>query len=293
MKLFEIGDGLKSIKVSNNYYSELENEGTIMLYDPKIENVWIRITVLSVKPKRDSDLNFAYQYVIDNGKKDNRTVKTVNEKSYFSYAEDTEENGEKFKMFFFIIGYKCNHIIISICSLLEEAEGEKVKQIINDMERFIPSIEEIATSKMTIFSPKCADYKEINKRISKILNIMEQQIDDIHEKDESILLIQKAIDENKYQAGQTYEWQSLGIALGDYIQYKNHNFHWAIVRDEYGRDLSLQYKNLSLAIFPMTMISKRIEDKKQVNVIGLINEVKDTIEKVVENGNYTQLDYND
>ena len=49
-KVFEIGDGLKSIKVSSNYFSDAEDDRTIILYDPEIDFAEIRISVITVEP---------------------------------------------------------------------------------------------------------------------------------------------------------------------------------------------------------------------------------------------------
>jgi hypothetical protein len=89
-------------------------------------------------------------------------------------------------------------------------------------------------------------------------------------------VLQKIIDSQRLQASQTWELQSLGIVLGDVIA-REQGLQWVIVVDKYGRDPALRYKQTSNLAFPLTMISKRIEDRKKVDVEALYQGVSDYV----------------
>lgn len=93
MKLFEIGDGLKSIKVPSNYFAERENDGTVILYDPEIDFVEIRISVITVEPKDSSDLQAMYRRVIELAKEKEIKVNLADDKSYYNYIEENQDDG--------------------------------------------------------------------------------------------------------------------------------------------------------------------------------------------------------
>ncbi|MCC9073257.1 DUF3806 domain-containing protein [Flavobacterium sp. F-65] len=293
MKLFEIGDGLKSIKVSSNYFAERENDGTVILYDPEIDFAEIRISVITVESKDSSDLQAMYRRVIELAKEKEIEVNLTDEKSYYNYVKENEEDG--LMIFYFEVGYFNHLIIISVTTNAEYAQNneENIENVLSDITNFISTIKEINIDSQHIFEPTYNDIDDINERIKKVLNIHEDEIDAYHDTDKTISLIQKIIDENVFQVDNTYELQSLGIALGDYIQYKNNDFHWAVIRDEYGRDICLQYKTLALTVFPMTMISKRIEDGENVNVSELFSDLLNKINELVISGDFTELDHND
>ena len=80
------------------------------------------------------------------------------------------------------------------------------------------------------------------------------------------------LDAAKFSPEQTYELQSMGIVLGD-VFVQDMGFHWVIVEDEYGRDPALKFKDTSVILFPLTMISKRIERGETVDVFDLYNGV--------------------
>jgi hypothetical protein len=78
------------------------------------------------------------------------------------------------------------------------------------------------------------------------------------------------LDANVFRSDQTYELQSMGIVLGD-VFVQDMGFHWLIVEDEYGRDPAIRYAETSVILFPLTMISKRIEAGEKVEVFDLYN----------------------
>jgi hypothetical protein len=75
---------------------------------------------------------------------------------------------------------------------------------------------------------------------------------------------------NVFRSDQSYELQSMGIVLGD-VFVQDMGFHWVIIEDEYGRDPAIRYAETSVILYPLTMISKRIEAGEQVDVFDLYN----------------------
>jgi len=86
-----------------------------------------------------------------------------------------------------------------------------------------------------------------------------------------------------FRPDQTYELQSMGVVLGD-VFVQDMGFHWIIVEDEYGRDPAIQYKNTSVILYPLTMISKRIERGEEVDVFDLYNGVAAEAENLIKKG---------
>ena len=91
------------------------------------------------------------------------------------------------------------------------------------------------------------------------------------------------ISANIFKADATYELQSVGIVFGD-VFVEEMGFHWVIVEDEYGRDSAIRYKKTSILLFPLTMISKRIEKGENVDVIDLYNGISNKVEQLIEDG---------
>jgi len=85
-------------------------------------------------------------------------------------------------------------------------------------------------------------------------------------------LLNTIVSERWVEPGETAKLQSLGIALGDaFVQ--ELGMCWVAVEDEFGRDPALELPGTSVLIFPLTMISKRIERGEEVNVLELFEGV--------------------
>ena len=78
-------------------------------------------------------------------------------------------------------------------------------------------------------------------------------------------VLQKLIDDKAFSKSQTYQLQCLGVAFGDVLA-SELPLRWVIVTDEYGTDPTLRFKDKSLNVNALTMISKRVEKDEAVNV---------------------------
>jgi hypothetical protein len=94
-------------------------------------------------------------------------------------------------------------------------------------------------------------------------------------------LLQKLIDDKALRPDQTYELQCLGIALGQ-VYAAETPLRWVMVEDEYGRDPALQYPDTTIILFPLTMISKRVEQGREVDVADIFRGTMDLVAKTKE-----------
>lgn len=76
----------------------------------------------------------------------------------------------------------------------------------------------------------------------------------------------------RFRADQTYELQCLGVVLGDAFALAL-GMEWVTVADEYGRDPALRVPGTTTLLFPLTMISKRVERGETVDVFDLFDGV--------------------
>jgi len=86
-------------------------------------------------------------------------------------------------------------------------------------------------------------------------------------------LLNTIITSNWINKEETNKLQCLGVTLGD-IFVQDLEFSWVEVEDEYGVDPAIKLSNTSLILFPLTMISKRIENGESIDVFQLYNKLK-------------------
>lgn len=95
--------------------------------------------------------------------------------------------------------------------------------------------------------------------------------------------IQSILDSKTFRPNQTYELQCLGIVLGDAFVQKS-KMEWAMVEDESGRDPAVRLPGTTIIVFPLTMVSKRVERGERVDVVDLFKGVSAKIEEMKKQG---------
>lgn len=95
---------------------------------------------------------------------------------------------------------------------------------------------------------------------------------------EDLSRLQAVIDSDQVPIENTQELQSLGIVFAKVFVNETPNYDWWIVEDEYGKDACLRFKETSLLIFPLTILSKRIEDGEKFDVSELLHALRKNLE---------------
>jgi hypothetical protein len=102
---------------------------------------------------------------------------------------------------------------------------------------------------------------------------------------EKLRLIQAILDAGWIAPRETNKLQCLGITLGDALA-QELNLEWIMVEDEHGRDPALRWPGTTVIVFPLTMISKRIEAGEAVSVATLFERVVAGIRQMAQNRDY-------
>ena len=90
-------------------------------------------------------------------------------------------------------------------------------------------------------------------------------------------LLQELLDKKVTAKDKTWELQSMGVVFGDALAATIEGLEWWEVTDEYGTDPTLRYRETTLQISALTMISKRVEDGEECDVHHLATQLSDYI----------------
>lgn len=137
-----------------------------------------------------------------------------------------------------------------------------------------------------IARPGEADLAHLAKQEATVLRLLRSRYPDatLNHDESDLHWLQRLVDE-KAPPEQIYELQCLGAVLGQVFAART-PLKWVVVEDEFGRDLALQYPNTTIIVFPMTMISKRVEDGRDVDVITIYQTVAAQVEKLKDESEY-------
>lgn len=92
-------------------------------------------------------------------------------------------------------------------------------------------------------------------------------------------LLRALIDQHVFNASQTYELQCLGIVLGD-VFVQELGLEWKAVEDAHGRDPCVQFPGTTVVLFPLTMISKRVERGEEIDIFDLFNGIAAEVKRL-------------
>jgi len=81
----------------------------------------------------------------------------------------------------------------------------------------------------------------------------------------------------------TDELQSLGVVFGDALSQES-DLEWVAIEDEYGRDPALCIPETTILAYPLTMISKRVEEGAEIDVFKLFDQVLTSIQRMRDEG---------
>ena len=96
-------------------------------------------------------------------------------------------------------------------------------------------------------------------------------------------LLDTIVRSNWIEPSETVKLQCLGVTLGDaFVQ--ELGMCWVSVEDEYGRDPAVQLPGTSIVLYPLTMISKRIEQGEEVDVYATFSVICAKVRELVASG---------
>lgn len=110
---------------------------------------------------------------------------------------------------------------------------------------------------------------EIRKAVGRQLN---QGRNDIR-------LIQRAIDKGAFQSADKQTLQALGVALGDVFAAEHKKLNWRVYEDELGASHAICLEDTSECLFPMTMLSRRMEAGLTPDVSRIFNTNLESIKR--------------
>lgn len=91
---------------------------------------------------------------------------------------------------------------------------------------------------------------------------------------DDLRILQELLDQRAVPSDEIYQLQALGVVLGD-VMVEQLGFSWVIVEDELGRSRALRFGDTDALVFPVTMISKRVERDVRFTVDELYGKAEE------------------
>jgi hypothetical protein len=95
---------------------------------------------------------------------------------------------------------------------------------------------------------------------------------------DDLRILQEILDKQVLSRDQTWELQALGVALGD-VMAEQLGLRWVVVEDRLGRSRALRFRESENLVFPVTMISKRVEGNVRFRVAELFEKTSTQVDE--------------
>jgi uncharacterized protein DUF3806 len=138
-----------------------------------------------------------------------------------------------------------------------------------------------------VTEPGRADLARLAEQEAQVLTLLKAHYPEatLEHNENDLKWLQRLVDDKALRPDQTYELQCLGAVLGQVFAART-PLKWVVVEDEFGRTLALRYPKTSVIVFPLTMISKRVEDGRDVEVMPIYRTVAAQVEKLKDDPEY-------
>jgi Domain of unknown function (DUF3806) len=142
----------------------------------------------------------------------------------------------------------------------------------------------VSASAEHITLPNQADIAERNERVERIATVVKQLYGHTSTHTAAdIPYLQRLFDGHVFKKDETFKWQTAGLAFGEVLAHEL-GLHWIMYEDQYGRDPALRYRETSIIVFPLTMLSKRIEQGRPADLQAILDESAKTISDLKNKG---------
>ncbi|WP_086932239.1 DUF3806 domain-containing protein [Agarilytica rhodophyticola] len=146
-------------------------------------------------------------------------------------------------------------------------------------------------NKATLFTPEGEAFprvRPLNFLNEQFLEKQRQRVDSLTRKHfgknlgegkTNIPLLQRIIRENILEKTDVQELQALGVVLGDIYVESHQKLNWQVYQDDLGKSHAVCIDNTKHCIFPVTMLSRRMEVGSQPDVNRVYKKGIDAIKQ--------------
>lgn len=129
------------------------------------------------------------------------------------------------------------------------------------------------------------DEQALEKRVESIDKLVRLKLgNQFHGDLTDIVLLQRIIDENLIAKDDSAMMQSAGVVLGN-VMVEELGLDWMVYEDRLGRSRALCANNTSNCLFPVTMLSRRLEVNAPVDVQKIYDDAVATIDPYLPDEN--------
>ena len=143
---------------------------------------------------------------------------------------------------------------------------------------------------MNLDAPSKADIERLAKQLIYAHQLVRRHAPDavLDGSTRDLAGLQAVLDSGALGAADTEPLQALGAAFGAVLIGVFPGLDWAIITDEYGRDATIRYQQMSITLNVIDMICRRIEDGEAVELSSLLDLLVQRLPGLISEAGYSE-----
>ncbi|MBP5437806.1 MAG: DUF3806 domain-containing protein [Treponema sp.] len=298
-KLTIIGDGTFVCSIPKCFITETEENGTLLVYNPKNDDIIYRISFISFEPKDKNEKKAGEKHVQEDINSKNLKQKKIGQYNVAITSENQIEN-DSYMIKYWKFGLDNNIFILSLT--FPNSKINNLKKYNAQIENIIKSIHINEHSDKLIVDGTEINYKKRLGNQNQKPQLRDLTQEEINIINTNIDLGNKIVNSSSVEKSVTNElrildivfknWlngnsifsedeiaSGLGILFGE-IARKELSMEWQMITDEYGTDYCLVHRKTNIMIFPISTVYKRIDSKEYDFFWDIYQIVKNQIEEI-------------
>ncbi|MEO2181895.1 MAG: DUF3806 domain-containing protein [bacterium] len=155
---------------------------------------------------------------------------------------------------------------------LRELTSEELERYEFDVEEVPATVKELSLGQRYSLDTQRRETMDLIARRLGILNLKGDKSD--------LKVLQNLVDRKAIGRDDVRGLQSLGIVFGD-VLVNEYGLGWVSYTDDIGTSKALRWKKTENYVFPVTLFSKRVQFKENINMTGVFEEIGAEVERFI------------
>ena len=155
---------------------------------------------------------------------------------------------------------------------LRELTSEELEKYEFDVEEVPATVKELSLGQRYSLNTQRRELMDLIARRLGVLNMKGDQSD--------LKVLQNLVDRKAIGRDDVRGLQSLGVVFGDLLV-NEFGLSWVSYEDDIGTSKALRWKKTENYVFPVTMFSKRVQFKEDIDMAGVFEDIGGEIERFI------------
>lgn len=155
---------------------------------------------------------------------------------------------------------------------LRELTSEELERYEFDVEEVPATVKELSLGQRYSLDTQRRETMDLIARRLGVLNLKGDKSD--------LKVLQNLVDRKAIGRDDVRGLQSLGIVFGD-VLVSEYGLSWVSYEDDVGTSKALRWKKTENYVFPVTLFSKRVQFRENINMTGVFEEIGAEVERFI------------